>query len=188
MLAEVASRLDATTTTMAHSTIARIIETLQLQPHPEGGFYRQTYQSDEHISRLTDAGTATSRRASTGIYYLLHDHAYSAWHRIDADEMWHFYAGDSLLIHRLDPHGEHSVQRLGNRLRAPDAAFQFVVPAGHWFAAERDGTEGFSLVGCTVAPGFEFDTFELADTDTLLRGYPQHEALIRRFSSDRHRA
>lgn len=174
--------------TPPHPNVARIIEKLDLQPHPEGGFYRQTYRSDEVVSRSIDAGTARQRRASTGIYYLLHGRAHSAWHRIDSDEMWHFYAGDSLLIYVLDRHGECTVQRLGNSLHAPDAVFQWVVPAGHWFAAERDGSEGFSLVGCTVAPGFEFDTFELADTHTLLQRYPQHEALIRRLSPDRYRA
>ncbi|WP_233842400.1 cupin domain-containing protein [Dyella sp. 2HG41-7] len=173
--------------TTAHPSIARIIDKLDLQPHPEGGFYRQTYRSDEFVSRSAEGSTTTQRRASTGIYYLLHGRAFSAWHRIDSDEMWHFYAGDSLLIHMLDQHGDYSVQRLGNSLHATDAVFQFVVPAGRWFAAERDGAEGFSLVGCTVAPGFEFDTFELAETKALLRRYPQHEALICRLSPDRHR-
>jgi len=167
------------------TTVSNIIQQFDLQPHPEGGFYRRTYCSDERITR---AGSGTQRHASTGIYYLLHDHAYSAWHRIDADEMWHFYAGDPLLIHALDKHGACTTQRLGNMLHQPDAVFQCVVPAGCWFAAEREGSQGYSLVGCTVAPGFEFDTFELADTQALLRRYPEHDALIRRLAPGGNRA
>lgn len=162
--------------------VSRIIENLQLQPHPEGGFYRQTYRSDERITRVGTDGDGGERRASTGIYYLLHGDAYSAWHRIDADEMWHFYAGDTLAIHMLDTHGRLITTRLGHQLEDPVAVFQCVVPAGCWFAAERQGAQGFSLVGCTVAPGFEFDCFELADVQTLLRRYPQHEAVIRRLA------
>ncbi|RUL78330.1 cupin domain-containing protein [Dyella choica] len=164
--------------TIATSALEDIIEQLGLQPHPEGGFYRQTYRCDEHVTR-TDH---TRRHASTGIYYLLHGQAYSAWHRIDSDEMWHFYAGDPLLIHMLDERGEWKVQRLGDMLHEPGAVFQFVVPAGCWFAAEREGMQGYSLMGCTVAPGFEFATFELADTPALLSRYPRHEPLIRRLA------
>jgi uncharacterized protein len=164
------------------NTVTDLIKQLGLQPHPEGGFYRRTYCSDERITRIKADGASTQRHASTGIYYLLHGQAYSAWHRIDSDEMWHFYAGDSLLIHMLDEHGAYNVQRLGNLLKEPDAVFQFVVPAGCWFAAEREGSQGYSLAGCTVAPGFEFETFALADTQTLLRRYPNHEAVIRRLA------
>ena len=170
------------------TAISDIIQQLNLQPHPEGGFYRRTYCSEERIIRTTANGASTQRQASTGIYYLLHDQAYSAWHRIDSDEMWHFYAGDPLLIHVLDEHGTWTVQRLGNMLQEPEAVFQCVVPAGCWFAAEREGVQGYSLVGCTVAPGFEFDTFELADTQTLLRSYPEHEAVIRRLAPGGSRA
>lgn len=162
--------------------VTDIIELLDLQPHPEGGFYRRTYCSDERVTRTKADGTCTQRHASTGIYYLLHGQAYSAWHRIDADEMWHFYAGDPLLIYVLDKHGAYNVQRLGNMLHEPAAVFQLVVPAGCWFAAEREGSQGYSLVGCTVAPGFEFESFELADTQTLLRRYPEHKAVIRRLA------
>ncbi|GLQ88976.1 cupin domain-containing protein [Dyella flagellata] len=162
--------------TAAASVVDDLIRQLNLQPHPEGGYYQRTYQSNEYVVKTDN----TRRRASTGIYYLLHGQAYSAWHRIDSDEMWHFYGGDPLLIHVLDDGGEWRVRRLGNPLLEPAASFQLVVPAGCWFAAEREGTLGYSLVGCTVAPGFEFDTFELADTQTLLHRYPAHADVIRR--------
>lgn len=163
---------------MTNAIVTRLIQQLDLQPHPEGGFYRRTYQCDEYVTRAD----GTPRSASTGIYYLLHDQAYSAWHRIDSDEMWHFYTGDPLLIHMLDDRGEWKVQRLGSMLHEPNAVFQCVVPAGCWFAAEREGPQGYSLAGCTVAPGFEFATFELADTQALLSRYPGHEAVIRRLA------
>jgi uncharacterized protein len=171
--------------TADQSVINRIIDQLDLQPHPEGGFYRQTYSCDEHITRSSRTHAAIERRASTGIYYMLSGDAYSAWHRIDSDEMWHFYAGDPLLIHVLYQHGEWLTHRLGNMLEQPDAVFQAVVPAGCWFAAERHGSEGFSLVGCTVAPGFEFETFELANVGDLLRRYPAHESVILRLAPGR---
>jgi predicted cupin superfamily sugar epimerase len=163
---------------IATPSIENLIRKLELEPHPEGGFYRRTYQSQEQVTR-TDG---RQRHASTGIHYLLHGAAYSAWHRIDADEMWHYYAGDSLLIHMLDQHGDWKIQRLGNLLTDPNAVFQFVVPAGCWFAAEREGTQGYVLTGCTVAPGFEFSAFELADLQVLLNRYPQHEPVIRRLA------
>lgn len=164
--------------TIMPSAATDIIQQLDLQPHPEGGFYRRTYCSDECVTKAD----GTQRHAATGIFYLLHGRAYSAWHRIDADEMWHFYAGDSLLIHTLDRHGEWKAQRLGNMLHQAQAVFQYVVPAGCWFAAEREGAQGYSLVACTVAPGFDFATFELADTQALLSRYPRHAAVIQRLA------
>jgi predicted cupin superfamily sugar epimerase len=163
---------------IATPSIENLIRQLALEPHPEGGFYRRTYQCQEQVTRID----GMRRHASTGIYYLLHGEAYSAWHRIDADEMWHYYAGDSLLIHMLDQHGNWKVQRLGNLLIDPNAVFQFVVPAGCWFAAEREGAQGYALAGCTVAPGFEFSAFELADLHVLLNRYPQHAPAIRRLA------
>ena len=171
--------------TIDSSVVDRIIKQLDLTPHPEGGFYRQTYRSEERITRSKVGSGGIQYRASTGIYYLLRDHAYSAWHRIGSDEMWHFYAGDPLLIHVIDQQGEWSTHRLGNMLEQPDTVFQLVVPARCWFAAERAGSLGFSLVGCTVAPGFEFEDFELADTQNLLHRYPRHEAVIRRLAPGR---
>jgi predicted cupin superfamily sugar epimerase len=88
----------------------------------------------------------------------------------------------------LDEHGACTTLRLGNLLQDPQAAFQCVVYAGCWFAAEREGAQGYSLVGCTVAPGFEFEAFELADTWALLRRYPEHAALIRRLAPHENRA
>jgi predicted cupin superfamily sugar epimerase len=160
--------------------LERLIRKLDLIPHPEGGLYRQTYRSKECVLRSHADPSQKERRASTAIYYMLRQDDYSAWHRIDADELWHFYLGDPLFIHVLNPQGELVTHILGNTLEQPDGDFQVLVPAGHWFAAERTGPRGFSLAGCTVAPGFEFGTFELADIGELQALYPRHRALLLR--------
>lgn len=158
----------------------RLISQFDLQAHPEGGYFRETYRGGERVVR---AGTGTERSASTAIYYLLAADAYSAWHRIRSDEVWHFYAGDPLDVHVLDGQGVLATHRLGNALEHAGTVFQAVVPAGCWFAAEQvesAGPHGYAFVGCTVAPGFEFSDFELADPRNLAAEYPAHRALIRR--------
>ena len=173
---------------MAESQAARLVRQLGLQAHPEGGHYRETYRSAGKVN--VPAG---ERSASTAIYYLLEGAQYSAWHRIASDELWHFYAGSPLNVYVLDGKGELKTYRLGNSLTDTDCVFQAVVPAGCWFAAElarNKATETstrdeppFALVGCTVAPGFEFSEFELADTFELAAKNPQHVALLRRLCS-----
>lgn len=160
----------------SHSAKHELIRRFDLKPHPEGGFFSETYRSKALVSR--DDGA--TRSASTAIYYLLCDGAHSAWHRIRSDEVWHFYAGEPLLVHVLDENGALVTHRLGNALTHPEAVFQAVVPAGLWFAAECADPATFALVGCTVAPGFEFSEFELANVDVLKTQYPQHSDLIAR--------
>jgi len=156
----------------------RLISRLGLEPHPEGGFYRETYRSEERVQRGVPA---VERAAATAIYYLLADDAYSAWHRIQSDEVWHFHAGDSLNVHVLEDNGTVRTHRLGHAAEDEVAVYQAVVPAGRWFAAERvAGAHGYALVGCTVAPGFEFSEFELAEGQALLARYAAHGELIRR--------
>ncbi|MYZ43342.1 cupin domain-containing protein [Schauerella aestuarii] len=153
-----------------------LVHHLALQPHPEGGFYRETYRSPETVT----CADGVSRSASTAIYYLLCDGAWSTWHRIRSDETWHFHAGTALEVHELLPDGELRTHRLG--ADPHQTVFQATVQAGHWFAAEVADPASFALVGCTVAPGFEFSEFELADTDLLLQDFPAHEALIKRLA------
>ena len=161
-----------------HAAKDTLIRRFDLKPHPEGGFFSETYRSVERVSRHD--GSAQTRSASTSIYYLLCDGAHSAWHRIKSDEVWHFYAGEPLNVHVLDENGTLVTHKLGNTLTHPDAVFQAVVPAGLWFAAECADPGTFALVGCTVAPGFEFSEFELADIDALKARHPRHTALIER--------
>lgn len=105
----------------------------------------------------------------------------SRFHRIDADEMWHFYEGNALIVHMIDPNGNYSFKRIGNNPDKGDV-FQAVVPAGCWFGAEVSGGGKYSLVGCTVAPGFEFSGFELANRDKLLNEFPDHTKVINRLT------
>jgi predicted cupin superfamily sugar epimerase len=131
-------------------TAADIIARLGLKPHPEGGHYRETFR---------DAGVdANGRSRSTAIYFLLARHERSHWHRIDAVEVWHYYAGSALVLQIADGDVRRSI-RLGADLAAGEVP-QAIVPAQAWQAAESSGD--WTLVGCTVAPGFDFATFELA--------------------------
>lgn len=127
-----------------------VIARLDLKPHPEGGHYRETFR--DHVC------DASGRAASTAIYFLLARGERSHWHRIDAVEIWHYHAGDALTLQIADDAGFRTV-RLGPKFMAGDAS-QAVVPAHAWQAAETTGD--WTLVGCTVAPGFDFARFQLA--------------------------
>ena len=158
------------------------MERLGLVPHPEGGFYRQTYISRESIAHPHLPPRYNGPRPfSTAIYFLLEHPDFSAFHRLRSDEIWHFYAGASLTLWLISPKGVLSSLSLG-----PDPNqkhnFQAVVPAGHWFAASLDAPRAYALVGCTVAPGFEFADFELAQREELSRRFPQHRRLIERLT------
>jgi hypothetical protein len=148
------------------------IDHLGLRPHPEGGHYRVTYTADLTIAQSAlPAAFHGDRAASTAIYFLLAGTAFSAFHRIAADELWHFYAGGTLIVHVIDPEGNASALRLGD-------VFQAVVKAGCWFGARLEDPTAFALVGCTVAPGFDFADFELAQRAELIGKYPAHRKLI----------
>ena len=154
-----------------------LIRRLKLEPNPEGGYFRETYRAGSNVLR---EGERDVLSASTAIYFLLCDGAHSVWHRIRSDEVWHFYAGDPLDVHVLDANGALVTHRLGNALVHADTVFQAVVKAGDWFAAECRDASGAALVGCTVAPGFEFSEFELAAQGELEARYPLHRELIAR--------
>lgn len=155
-----------------------LIQSYGLSAHPEGGYYKETYRSGEVISQdALPHRFGGSRLFSTAIYFLLLKGNFSAFHRIKSDECWHFYEGDALLIHVLDPQQGYSLIRLGRDVQAGEV-YQAVVPAGCWFASETQGA--YSLVGCTVAPGFDFADFELAQARTLAEAYPVQELLVRR--------
>lgn len=159
------------------------IKYLDLQPHPEGGFYKETYRADEVIPAENlpkrFGNPPENRSYSTAIYYLLQQGDFSGFHRIKSDECWHFYAGQTLLIHVLEATSKYYVKKLGTDLAAGEV-FQFVVPAGAWFASEPALTSDFALVGCTVAPGFDFADFEMAERENLLADFTQHSEIIAR--------
>jgi predicted cupin superfamily sugar epimerase len=154
------------------------IDHLALTAHPEGGYYRATYKSNLTIaqSALPDRFHG-DRSASTAIYFLLADKDFSALHRIAADEVWHFYAGNALIVCVIDTDGNYSELHLGDQPEAGEG-FQGVVKAGSWFGARLKKTAGYALVGCTVAPGFEFADFAIGKRAELIRTYPKHRKLI----------
>jgi predicted cupin superfamily sugar epimerase len=139
-----------------HPRAAQLVQHLRLAPHPEGGFFRQLFHSSDAVTPADGRGT---RAALTTIYFLLPGNDVSRWHRVSSDEVWHFYEGAPLEIWTATPNlSDLSVCRLGPI--ADDAAPVTVVPAGWWQAAKPTGD--YALVGCTVAPGFEFTDFTLA--------------------------
>ena len=158
------------------------IEKLRLEPHPEGGYFRQTYRSEVVIAReALPAGFTGARAASTAIYFLLEGRNFSAFHRLRSDEVWHFYAGEPLMVHVIDRAGKYSSIRLGRDLDEGEVP-QAVVPAGCWFASHMADWSSFAVVGCTVAPGFDFEDFEMAKREELVARYPQHGVLIERLT------
>lgn len=160
-------------------TIETLISALQLQPHPEGGWYAETYRSTGIIKEdVLPANFGGDRSYSTAIYFLLPAGTFSAFHRIQSDECWHFYEGQPLHIYVLHHDRTPEVIKLGSDLLNGET-FQAMVPAGCWFASRPATDSGYALVGCTVAPGFDFADFEMADADALAKEYPQQESLIR---------
>ncbi len=159
----------------------KYIQELHLEPHPEGGFYRKTYQSSISINEhdLPDRFEG-NRFAASAIYFLLTNDSFSAFHRLQADELWHFYTGSPITLYCIDLNHQLQTYYLGNPLIHPKASFQVHIPSQTWFAAEVTNTDGFALVGCTLSPAFDFADFELANKGKLLKEYPQYAELIER--------
>ena len=155
------------------------INELDLLPHPEGGFYKETYRSGDQVELPVFEGR---RNVSTAIYYLLEYGHFSAFHRIKSDEMWHFYDGSGLTVYVIFPDGILKSIKLGRNIKDGES-LQAVVPAGCWFGSRVEQPDGFALVGCTVAPGFDFQDFEMADREELTTLYPQHKTLIRQLTN-----
>lgn len=158
------------------------IDRLALVRHPEGGYYRETYRSKESIAREHLPERFGGDRAfSTAIYFLLPTGEFSAFHRIKHDEAWHFYEGSVLTLHVIDPKGEYSTMTLGRDVERGEA-LQAVVAAGCLFGASVDDPDSYALVGCTAAPGFDFDDFEMPGREELLERYPQHTGIIEKLT------
>ncbi len=152
----------------------------QLLPHPEGGYYKETYRSNVAIDKQAlPKGFGGTRNSSTAIYFLLEEGNFSAFHRIKSDECWHFYSGQTLLIYVLESSGNFYTIKLGNDT-ANGEVFQAMVPANSWFASEPAPTSSYCFVGCTVSPGFDFEDFELATASALSKVYPTEKELIAR--------
>ncbi|HXP89851.1 MAG TPA: cupin domain-containing protein [Fibrobacteria bacterium] len=156
-------------------SVAEWIERLGLKPHPEGGWYRETHRSHQ----IVESPRHGERSAFTSILFLLEPPQVSRIHRIDAEELWNWHAGSPLKIHVFGENGERETRGLGPR---PGDCFQTVVPANHWFGAELEDDHGWALVGCVVAPGFEFPLFQFGDRRRLLGEYPLHAETILRLT------
>jgi len=158
------------------------IEKLGLHNHPEGGYFKETYRSHEKIPQhdLPELYQG-DRNFSTAIYFLLKEYEFSAFHRLKGDELWHYHAGDPLEIFEIKPDGHLDKYYLGHDLEAGEQP-QVTIFKNHWFAARVNNPKGYTLMSCTMTPGFEFADFELAERASLVAAYPQHKALIERLT------
>jgi predicted cupin superfamily sugar epimerase len=164
------------------------INHLNLQPHPEGGYYKEVFRSKEVVLRTNSvdfsARAATfganpniAKQACTSIHYLLEGEDFSGFHRLASDELWYFHKGEPLHIHVINDQGTHTTIELSD---SPTGNLQAVIPPNTWFAAEIPSHRGFSLVSCAVAPGFDFAEFEMAKKKQLIEQYSEHKALLER--------
>ncbi len=158
------------------------INNLGLEKHPEGGWFKEVYRAEEETAaeHLPERYSG-SRHYSTSIYFLLTTDTFSAFHRIRSDELWHFYEGSPVTIYMIDSAGNYSEVTLGRNIDNGEV-LQCVIPYGVWFGAKVNAADSFCLVGCTVAPGFHFDDFELASRDKLTSDYPQHKEIIEKLT------
>lgn len=164
------------------NSIEEIINSLNLKPHPEGGYFRETYRSDHLINEDSLTSRYNGKRNySTCIYFLLTSDTFSAFHRIQQDEIWHFYSGSPIRLHTISEIGTHSEFIIGNDF-AKGQVPQLVVPGGYWFGAEVINPNDYSLVGCSVSPGFDFADFELPTRQELISLFPENEKIITRLT------
>ena len=156
-----------------------LIEKFNLEPHPEGGYFKETYRSLGTISKdALPENYNTERNYSTCIYFLLTSDTFSAFHKIKQDEIWHFYSGSPLKLFMISDQGDYSEQIIGTDFESGQLP-QFVVPGGYWFAAKTLAPHGYSFMGCTVSPGFDFEDFILPSQSEFLKMFPQYEVVIR---------
>ena len=149
------------------TTAADLIASFGLQPHPEGGHYREVFRAKDLV--MTANGP---RSAGTTIFYLLSGNERSHFHRIDADEIWFYHQGGPLDIYSLNPDGSGAIQTLS------EGNPQVIIPKGVWFGAKLKDMSGYCLASCAVMPGFEFSGFEMAKPNDLLRDWPDYESWI----------
>lgn len=162
---------------MNNISVSDLVEIYNLQPHPEGGYYKETYRSAGTIPGGALPGHGGDRSYSTGIYFLLPESSTSKLHRIKSDEIWHFYLGGPLTIVQISPGGKVEKVTLGQDIKSGHKV-QYTVPAGYWFGAYPNPGSNYSFVGCTVAPGFDFTDFEMGSREQLLKEYPQAKEVI----------
>jgi len=162
--------------------VAKIISHFNLIEHPEGGYFKETYRSNgeiqsKHLGNEFDG----NRNYCTSIYFLLTSDKFSAFHKINQDEIWHFYTGTTLRLHMISPNGAHATVLIGNDFLNGEI-LQFTVPARYYFAAEVLEKNSFSFTGCTVSPGFDFRDFVLPSCKELSKKFPKHKKIIKQLT------
>lgn len=167
-----------------HMTAEEIKAALGLTPHPrEGGWFVQTYRAGEMIApeSFSDARYVGPRSTGTAIYYLLEPDTFSEMHRLQSDEVFHFYMGDAVEMLQLFPDGSGRVVTLGSDL-AGDETPQIVVPRGVWQGSRLKSSGRWALMGCTVSPGFEYEDYETGERDALTAGWPEWKAMLEKLT------
>lgn len=162
------------------------IKHLQLKPHPEGGYYKEIYRSKDIVEKdHLDIRFNGRRSISTSIYFLMSENNFSKFHRIKSDETWHFYDGNPVIIYVLNEK-EQALTRfiLGKEIEKGQQP-QLTIPYNSWFAAKILDESGFALVGCTVAPGFEFEDFEMGKRKELISLFPEYREIINKLSTNK---
>lgn len=155
-----------------------LVKELDLMPHPEGGYYKETYRSPLKVSpQCLPESFNGERNIATGIYFLIEKGNFSALHKIKSDETWHFYYGDALEVIEINEAGILKITHIGSNLLEGET-FQYTVKAHTWFGSRVKGNGNMSLVGCTVYPGFNFNDFELGKRKDLIQLFPQHSEII----------
>jgi predicted cupin superfamily sugar epimerase len=156
------------------------IKKLKLQKHPEGGYFTRTYVSDKNINL---PGYDGFRSTCTAIYYMLTGNQFASFHTIKSDEIWHFYSGSSLTLHMINSNSKMEQIQVGPNYDRGER-FQVIIKSGCWFAATLNDKKSYSLVGCTVSPGFDYRDWRLGDRKKLLKMYPQYEKLIKKYTRE----
>lgn len=154
------------------------IKKLKLEKHPEGGYFTNTYVSDKKIDFPDFDGF---RSTCTAIYYLLTGNQFASFHTMKSDEIWHFYSGSSLTLHMIDSKGEMEQILVGPNFDRGER-FQVIIKSGCWFAGSINNKNSYSLVGCTVSPGFDYRDWKLGDRKKLLEQFPQHKKIIKKYT------
>lgn len=165
-----------------HDTKKLLIEKLNLLPHPEGGYFSETYRSKEIIKKENlPSRYSGDRNLCTSIYFMIDENNFSAFHRLKSDEIWYFHYGNPLLLNTIDEHGNLSQIILGPDFQSGQK-FHHTVLAGHWMSASVLNENGFSLIGCSMSPGFDYEDFELADRKKLIELFPRHSVIIEKYT------
>ena len=158
------------------------IKKLNLHPHPEGGYFRETFRSKEIIKKENLPGRYSGDRSLfTSILFMIDGKNFSSFHRLKTDELWYYNFGNSLLVTTIDEYGNLSEIILGGSFD-DEEKLQHLVPAGSWMSASVEDKFGFSVVSCSMSPGFDYDDFELADRKKLIELFPNHRVIIEKYT------